>query len=441
MGRERIGILDDRAEFDVGIVGCGFGGTVLAQHLVARGVKTLVLESGGGLARWLADRRLHQLAAYEHSGNTDYPLKHTKARALGGNSNFWTGRAERFHPSDFRTHPYTPRGNHWPISYGDLEPYYGRAEQTLQVRGGDFSPHAAPRSSGLPFPPTTDIGPLRAILAPANVTLDYSATATPRRAVRFFRVNREILPSFISSPHLALIPNATVTRLDTDASGRVFAAEVAALDGSRRRAHARTWIIACGGIETPRLLLLSRSARFPYGIGNTHDRVGRGFNEHASVNFYGRFRHHRGTIRVRHKIGRSHQFYERYRDAGLGALLLSVIQSWAFPNHLFRFRWTSIPRGAAAIVGRIARPTLYLGATIEMVIRPDNRVMLSSHQRDCFDNPSAHLVFNWADEDRRMLECARELILDIFHRLGITDVAEAEGNFSHAPSRHLPDGH
>ena len=49
-------------------------------------------------------------------------------------------------------------------------------------------------------------------------------------------------------------------------------------------------MVSCGGIQSPRLLLLSRSERFPNGIGNEHDRVGRGFNEHPSLNFYGRIR-------------------------------------------------------------------------------------------------------------------------------------------------------
>ena len=57
------------------------------------------------------------------------------------------------------------------------------------------------------------------------------------------------------------------------------------LDGGRKEVRARHYVVAVGGIESPRLLLMSRSEHFPNGLGNRHDRVGRGFTEHPGVNF------------------------------------------------------------------------------------------------------------------------------------------------------------
>ena len=188
--------LDASDPYDVCIIGSGFVGTVLGTALVEQGVRTLILESGASIARWLVDPRLKDLAAYEVSGDTNYPAVRTKARAIGGNSNFWTGRCERFHPSDFAGGPYTPSDNPWPISYQELESYYEKAEQTLRVRGGESSEFMPPRRS--PFPLRSKLNPhhLKSIMAGVGVTLDDSPTATPKKALRFFRVGHEVLPRF-----------------------------------------------------------------------------------------------------------------------------------------------------------------------------------------------------------------------------------------------------
>src|SRR5262245_48305593 len=98
--------LDATEPYDVCIVGSGPAGIALGGALVARGVRVLLLESGRGLRAWFTDRRIRSLARYDFTGDTDYPLSRTTSRVLGGNSNFWTGRCERFHPSDFERHAY-----------------------------------------------------------------------------------------------------------------------------------------------------------------------------------------------------------------------------------------------------------------------------------------------------------------------------------------------
>ena len=63
-------------------------------------------------------------------------------------------------------------------------------------------------------------------------------------------------------------------------------AEVHTLDGMQKFARAKIFVVAGGGIETPRLLLHSKSSEFPNGGGNSHDMVGRGFNDHPAVNLF-----------------------------------------------------------------------------------------------------------------------------------------------------------
>jgi choline dehydrogenase-like flavoprotein len=214
------------------------------------------------------------------------------------------------------------------------------------------------------------------------------------------------------------------------ADGAIAGVRVKTLDGVERVARARLYVVCCGGIHTPRLLLLSRSERWPDGVGNAYDRVGRGFNEHPSLNFYGRVRPDRLTLSPKHAIGRTHQFYDALREEGLGAIHAVVIQSWVFPNHLLRYRLADVPRHFFKIVSRAVRPTLYMSPTLEMKPIDTNRVTLSRDRRDPLGDPIARLDLDFCEEDRRLLKRSRELVLDTLRRAGATDIDEIEQTWS-----------
>jgi choline dehydrogenase-like flavoprotein len=422
--------LDSSEPFDVCIIGSGPAGTTLGTELVKKGVRTLILESGGSVLRWVVDSRLKKLAAYQVTGNSDYPLKHSRARAVGGTSNFWTGRCTRFHPSDFEAHPYTPPENPWPVSYRELDAYYERAEASLRVRGGAPSEFAPRRSHPLPLKPRNNISGLKSIAEKAGIVLDDSPTATPTKSIRFFRVQKEILPPFIDSDSGTLISGVDVTRLVTNASREVSGAEITLPDGTKKTARAKLFIVACGGIESPRLLLFSRSEGFPNGIGNANDLVGRFFNEHPAVNFYASINHTRSTIMPSNNIGRSHQYYEEFRKQGLGSALFVFRQAWLLPHHNMPLKLANIPKNLKAILGRLKKATLYIGATIEMKLSNANRVVMSKEQSDCFGNPIAHLQFNFTDEDLKTLDLCRQYIRRFYEQIGATDVQEAPISWS-----------
>lgn len=420
--------------YDVCIVGSGPAGSVLCKSLVAQGLKVLVLESGKNLASWWLDSRLKNLAAYQFSGNTDYPLTNTRARALGGTSNFWTGRCTRLHTSDFEQNPYTPEGNPWPITYSDIDPYYEKAESTLRVRGEDMTQYGPPRKSPFPIKLRTNLSNFKALLAKSGVAADCSPTATPKRGIRFFRVQREILQDVFDSPLATILEGANVTRIVDGNDNNIKGLEVRTLGGDSRLVKAKIYVIAGGGIEAPRLLLHSRSERFPDGLGNAGGLVGKGFNDHPAVNFFGTLTHSKGTLSPVPKIVRSHQFYDSFRAEGLGSVLLVFRQALVFPHHnlplLGLSRWSNLPKSAVAFLRRTVSPSLYIGATIEQRLLETNRVTLSNKKNDCLGNPLAHLHFDYSEEDLRTLDRARALIKDIYRKLGATDIRETEVSWS-----------
>ena len=426
---EALEALDAAEPFDVCIIGSGPAGTILGRSLVERGVRTVIVESGTTLGRWFLDSGMRELAAYDFSGDTDYPLTRTRARALGGTSNFWTGRCERLQPADFEDHSYSPDGG-WPVRYDDLAPYYETAERALRVRGGKLSDYYPPRESDLPLPAGSDISRLRELMAEVGITVDDSPSATPAKGWHTFRVQKELLPDFVASPHALLVSGLTVRRLVPDSEGRITAAEARTLEGAEKTIRARYYVVCCGGIESPRLLMLSRSKDFPGGIGNRHDRIGRGFNEHAGVNFYGGLRASWKNLLPHYKLGRSYQFYDSFKQEGLGGVLAVFIQSWFFPNHLMSVSPSKIASGLLRILRRIGRPELYIGATIEMLPCDSNRVTLSETRKDRFGDPLAHLYFSFTDEDRRTLEKLRQTIRGVYEKLGARDVREGEITWS-----------
>lgn len=418
--------LDATEPYDVCIVGSGPAGTVLANVLAARGVRVLMLESGRGLQAWFTDRRVRSLARYEFSGDTDYPLTRTTSRVLGGNSNFWTGRCERFHPSDFDRHAYTPPENPWPITYADLDPYYDQAERLLRVRGGPRSTFSPPRKNPLPLPPSPDISFLKGLGATLGVTFEESATATPTKTLRIFKVQREILPACLASQCVTLVTGANVTRLLAGGDGCIAGAEVKGFDGTTKVARARCFVVSCGGIESARMLLLSASERFPNGVGNTHDQVGRGFNEHPNVSFTGTLPHSWGTIAPTNKIARTHQFYSTYRAEGLGSVFPVIRQAWVLPNHIAKFRLANLPLTFVSGLRRVFRAPLFVGCGTEMTISPANRVTLSRSRTDLFGSPIAHLIMNYSEDDRRLLDRARGLLRGWLSQLKVRNVRELE---------------
>jgi choline dehydrogenase-like flavoprotein len=430
-GIEDLRVLDSTKSYDVCVIGSGPAGTVVSKTLVEKGIRTVMIESGTTLFKWMSDKRIKGMAAFESAGNADYPLKHTRGCLLGGTSNFWTGRCERFHPSDFENHPYTPPENPWPVAYKELDPYYEKAEKLLRVRGGDRSKFTPPRQVPFPLSTKLDISYLKTLFGGIGVAVDDSPTATPTKSFRFFKIQKEVLPSFLSSPDFTLITGATVTRLLTDSDKRIVGAEVRTLDSDEKKiARAKAYVISCGGIGTPRLLLLSKSENFQDGIGNAYDRVGRGFNEHPAVNFYAQIAHQTGTIYPSNKIGRSHQFYCKYRTEGLGSVLPVFRQSWILPHHNMPFTIANIPRNVLAVLKRFIKATLYIGVVTEMKISDSNRVTLSDKMFDTFGDPLACLELNYSDEDQQLLERSRQLVRDMYAKVGARNIHEAQITFS-----------
>ena len=393
-------------EADVCIIGSGPAGAVLGATLVERGVRTLLVESGPALDA-PADPRRAGLDAYESAGPLTYPLAASRFRGAGGTSNLWTGVCPRLAPADFEPNPCTPVGAPWPIRYADLEPYYAAAEAALHVRGVDGLATAPPRRTPFPRPLPWQIPNLRRLLARTGVELalqpmPYSDDGGPP-----LNVARHQLPAFATSRRATLVTGLTARRLQCDADGRIDGVIVQALGAPPRRLRARAYVVACGGVESARLLLLSRSAAWPHGLGNRADLVGRGFMEHPAV-VIGRGRvAGRWDVRSVRERGVIEQYIAAARRRGLGAS---------------RLRLLAEPR-----IGDATTLDLEVKAELEMAPSADNRVTLTDSRRDAFGDPGARLTLAFGDLDRRGIAFAEAAVRRVLTVLGADRVALTSG--------------
>src|SRR5438552_813465 len=144
-------------ETQVCIIGAGAAGGILAYELARRGIEVVVLESGPKhdfakrfeyVQRFLRggnpwESPIPELDRHTTGGSEGYSLEWRRARGVGGSTLHWEGYTPRFHQNDFRLRTLYGVGRDWPMSYDDLEPYYGKAEVALGVAGSADDPWAA----------------------------------------------------------------------------------------------------------------------------------------------------------------------------------------------------------------------------------------------------------------------------------------------------------
>ena len=255
-------------ETGICIIGAGVAGISIAREFIGTSHDVCMIESGA----YSADEQTQSLYELESIG---YPVRQNfmaRARYFGGSSNLWAGRSMRLSPLDFSRRDWVPNSG-WPIGYSDIESYYPRAEQVLEL----------PDANGLRekvLAACTSANAESALFGSSD--LQAKVVMWGRRPMRFQKTYRKPLRR---ARNIRMVLNASAVELLTNESGdRVEAVRAATLNGKELRISARVFVLACGGLENARLLLVSRR-RHANGLGNRHDIVGRYFMEHPRAIF------------------------------------------------------------------------------------------------------------------------------------------------------------
>jgi choline dehydrogenase-like flavoprotein len=303
------------ASYDVVIVGSGAGGGTLAHRLARTGKRVLLLERGDYLRREKAnwDPRAVNLEGRYHARETwktaaGEDLHPHTAYAVGGNTKLYGAALFRLRREDLgelRHHGGVSPA--WPISYDELEPYYGQAERLYRVHGARGEDPTDPGASA-PYPhPAVSHEPRLARLAedlaaqglrpfhtPLAVMLD---EADPARSACIRCETCDGYPCLVrakadaqvcavepalASGNVTLLVNAKVVRLETSPSGREVTRVVVEREGALESYAGGIVVLSAGAINSAALLLRSASPRHPAGLANGSGVVGRHYMGHVN---------------------------------------------------------------------------------------------------------------------------------------------------------------
>ncbi len=247
---------------DVCIVGGGAAGITLARELIGSPLQVAVLESGD----FELDAKTQDLYDGPSIGLPYGRLIGPRLRYFGGTTNHWGGICRPFEEADFEAREGIPFTG-WPIRKADVDPFYGAAAIICRV--------PSPRWDSSYW---IQRDPLSPLALEGDRILNRVAQVVPEPLRSFGKNYRGELGK---APNVTVYLHANAMRLDTDETGTtVTSAEVATLSGNRFSVGARLFVLATGAVENARLLLVSKTGRWPKGIGNHNDLVGRFFLEH-----------------------------------------------------------------------------------------------------------------------------------------------------------------
>ncbi|MCU4742516.1 GMC family oxidoreductase [Natronoglomus mannanivorans] len=440
---------------DVCVVGSGPAGALAAYSLAERGHDVVVLEAG---PRFSFEDRLRRMErflrpafdwvdvwemggdrdAYASTGELHYPLNTTRVKGVGGTTLHWLGLVPRYHEKDFEMDSRYGLGEDWPISYDDLRPYYAAVEREMGVAGAADNPFEPPRESPFPmdaFPPSY----ADSLFGTACEALEIAMHSIPqarnseaydgRSQCVGYGTCDPVCPSgakYTAEVHVAkaeaegarVIDRAPVQRLEHDESGeRLEAVEYATPDGETHRQEARQVVLACGAIETPRLLLLSESDEYPDGLANSSGAAGRYLMEHPFAGTDALLMEETRQNHVGFMTSECHQFYD-HDDSTPGSLKLEFINNAEPAPVEIALRDGSWGDDLVGAIRRGSGNSLRIGALVEQLPREENRVQLDTSRTDDHGNPVPEIVWSVGDHAIETMRYAQRIQRRIFNEMG-----------------------
>ena len=482
-------VFDSRKEVDFVIIGSGASGGVLAKELSTAGFDVVVLEQGPyrragdfshdelsvqflgeitGHPSWRDPQTFRRTASEKATVQTDGPPTALYARGVGGSSVHFTANFWRLHPVDFKERSLLGgiAGTgfaDWPISYEELEPYYSRVDWEIGVSGaqGPFDP---PRSRPYPVPPLP-LNSSGALLEKGARKLGLHAQPAPMAILSKEHNGRPpcmhcgfcmgygceanaksstlaaMIPLAEASGHCEIRPLSTVFRIETNEQGR--ASEVAYVDagGVQHAQKAKAVIVAANGVETPRLLLLSESSRFPAGLANGSGLVGKYLmpNGHSVTQaVFDEPLNEYKSVQVTRIV---HDFYDH--DPKRGFYGGGGIDARAFIQATpILFSETGLPPGSPRwgkahkdLLRHIYTRRLAVLTSSTSLAQESNNVTLDPGLKDAVGRPAARITYQDSENDLSMIRFMQDRAVELLDAAGANTIwrepVQSETIFAH----------
>jgi choline dehydrogenase-like flavoprotein len=316
-------LIRNRQLYDVCIVGSGAGGGMAAKVLTEAGAQVVMLEAGplfdtgkdGFMFKWAYETpRRGAAIPTQHFGEFDAAFggwsldgePYTNApgttfdwfrsRMLGGRTNHWGRISLRYGPDDFKRKSLDGLGDDWPITYEEMKPFYDKVDRLIGLFGSNEGLHNDPDGIFLPPPKPRCYeylikqaadrlnircvpNRLSVLTRPLNgrPACHYCGQCNRGCATHsnFSSPTVLITPALLTE-RLKIIDHAMAREVTTDDTG--LATGVSYIDkktGRENHVRAKLVVLAASACESARILLNSKSTRFPQGMGNSTGNVGK----------------------------------------------------------------------------------------------------------------------------------------------------------------------
>lgn len=420
----------DEQDWDVIVVGTGFGGSMTALQLARRGLSVLLLDRGRWVDRddsaWdtraiLIDQKYRGAAPYEAPQFGGRALMHTND-TVGGSSVFYGAASFRLRELDFRRRsafedkaPLAPGYVDWPISYADLAPYYDQAEELLGVVGvAGTDPNGPPRESEYGGAPPPFGSPARRVadaaerlgMHPFPIPLAINFNGANGRETCIRCTTCDLYPCKIGAKNdlaVTILPEAmkhgAVVKGETTVSKLLMTGQrvtgVECLDGESgapMQIRARAVVVSTGAIPSARLLLASGLAEH----GPNGKLIGRYLMRHCTGISLGIFPFKTNPEQQFHKQVGITDFYWG-NPAGKGPVgSWGMIQGLQVPPPEY-LETAPFPFG---VLGKMVQPNaIFLICIAEDIPQYDNRVLLHPTKRDAAGQPLADVYHKYLKRD------------------------------------------
>lgn len=465
----------DLARFDVCIVGSGPAGITVAREVCRTGLSVCLVESGAHKSSGKIQDLNAGVVDSAH-GYREEVLREGRCRRFGGTANLWNhqirgepARYVRYVPLDeidFESRDWVPESG-WAFSRQAIEPFYQRAQQVCGINSFECPPEFVEAG--------TKNGRLWQTEKIESVVSQLGLAET---FVEHYR--REL----ILDQRVTVILRATLLQFQMDPLSRVITSgQVRTPDGRKFWIRARTFVLAAGGLENARILLLQEDLQSG-GLGNQHDMVERCFMDHPQItlgvltpfssSLFGRAelydQHHVGghvmmrLLHIRPEVMRREKMLNLYgvlvphfktlRDNSTATLRQLMVRVPRFIYRRLSLQYRCTPLDARPFRqrlledyyaegqcgwSRLARPERrFVEFSIRSLVEqsPDrsNRVMLQD-ETDEFDQRKIKVLWRWNDLDLRSIRQAQKIFREELASTGIGTFVPLEETIGPRPRR------
>ena len=486
-----------REVHNVLIVGSGASGGWVAKEVAERGLSVLMLEAGppriptrdftehvwpyqlkfrgfGDQTRLLetqpvqrlcyaCDEYSHQFFVNDHEHPytfpVDKPFMWIRGRQVGGKTFCWARESYRYSDNEFKAASRDGYDENWPISYKELAPYYDLVESYIGVSGSHEGLPQMPDGQFLP-PMNLSCGALQAKkviegrfgwrVMPdrvANLTVDHRGRPACHYCdqcqrgcftASYFNSPSVTLPAAARTGKFTLVSDAIVSHVVMGADGRAKGVHyIDRVTHEHREAYSKAVVIAAAALESTRILLNSKSAAYPQGVGNSNGVLGKYLMDHFTIEGAGGYmpnlksseREPTGRpcgflipkyVNAEGTRERNSKFVRGYRFDGDGS---QELYGHAFLMKEFGDAWRD----------RVRKEIPYyfaIEAQGECLPRADNYVTLDPEKKDAWGIPALHIHASYGENDKAMAVAMAADISAILDEMKLSDVTPPKPELS-----------